>query len=491
MAKLIVKFGYMKPNKKKRENFIEYIAKREGVIKNLNKVGNNPPTLKQRNLIKKLVKRYPEIKDDELFEAFNTNQSIATATELITHYEEKILQESSSRDEYVQYIAERPRVVKEGTHGLFSSHDEPLVLQHVKETIKQHKGIIWTAIISLKREDAYRLGYDNLELWKTLIINKQNELSTSLKIDSQNFQWYGAFHDEAHHPHVHLVMLSKDEKQGYLSKQSMTKIRSSFSREIFKDDLLHTYKKQTQYRDQLKLISEEAIQERIQAINLSIEDDSKINDLLINLNHQLRLLPGKHTYGYLSKSLKAIVDTIVDELSKTEPVQELFDLWYEQRNEVLSTYTNKKEQIRHLSDINDFKPIKNIIIKEAKSITTLLTNSEIQVEVDSPTQSEVSVDDLEVVNQDPVVIPTGEFAQKSRINLTPIVESKVASKHSTFNQHSSLSTHSVRLLFQISKLFETSMVNKAQNYSTDQKILLKIRKQKIALGQHKDDSHKN
>lgn len=491
MTKLIVKFGYMKPNKKNRENFVEYIAKREGVIKNLNKVGNNPPTLKQSHLIEKLIKRYPETKADQLLEAFNKNKSIATATELITHFEEKILQESSSRDEYVQYIAERPRVVKEGTHGLFSSHDEPLVLQHVKETIKQNKGIIWTAIISLKREDAYRLGYDNLELWKTLIRSKQNELSTNLKIDSNNFQWYGAFHDEAHHPHVHLVMMSKDEKQGYLSKQSMIKIRSSFAREIFKDDLLHTYKKQTQYRDQLKLISKEVIQEKIQSINTSIKDDSKINTLFINLNHQLRFLPGKHTYGYLPKSLKAIVDEIVDELSKTEPVQALFDLWHEQRNEVLSTYSNKKEQIRHLSDINDFKPIKNIIIKEAKSITTLLTNSEIQVELDSPTQSTNYVDDLEVVNQDSFVIPVGELAEDSMINLIPLAESKVSKDHTNINQRSSLPTHSIRLLFQIGKLFETSMMNTAQNYSTDQKIRLKIRKQKIALGQHKDDSHKN
>ena len=491
MAKLIIKFGYMKPNKKNRENFVEYIAKREGVIKNLNNVGNNPPTLRQKNLIKKIIKKYPELKANELFEVFNKKQSIATATELITHYEEKILQESSSRDEYVQYIAERPRVVKEGTHGLFSSLDEPLVLQQVKESIRQHNGIIWTAIISLKREDAYRLGYDNLELWKTLISSKQNELSTNLKIDSHNFQWYGAFHDEAHHPHVHLVILSKDEKQGYLSKQSMTKIRSSFAREIFKDDLLHTYNKQTQYRDELKLISKEVIQEKIQAINTSIMDDSKINTLLINLNHQLQFLPDKHTYGYLPKPLKAIVDEIVDELSKTEPVQALFDLWYEQRNEVLSTYTNKKEQIRHLSDINDFKPIKNIIIKEAKSIMTLLTNSEIKVDLDSPTQSEVSEDDLEVVNQNPIVIPTGEFVKESRINLMPMVESKVSKDHTNINQRSSLPTHSIRLLFQISKLFETSMMNTAQNYSTDQKIRLKIRKQKIALGQHKDDSHKN
>lgn len=490
MTKLIVKFGYMKPNKKNRENFVEYIAKREGVIKNLNKVGNNPPTLKQSHLIEKLIKRYPETKVDQLLEAFNKNKSIATATELITHFEEKILQESSSRDEYVQYIAERPRVVKEGTHGLFSSHDEPLVLQHVKETIKQNKGIIWTAIISLKREDAYRLGYDNLELWKTLIRSKQNELSTNLKIDSNNFQWYGAFHDEAHHPHVHLVMMSKDEKQGYLSKQSMIKIRSSFAREIFKDDLLHTYKKQTHYRDQLKLISKEVVQERIKSINTSIQDNSKINALIINLNRQLQQLPGKHTYGYLPKPAKSLVDEIVDELSKTEVVQELFDLWYEQRNEVLSTYTNKKEQIRNLSDINDFKPIKNIVIREAKSITSLPLNNDIQGEIDSPTQSTNYVSDLVEVNQDLFVVPVGELAKDSMINLIPIAESTLKKENSKLNQDLSLTTHSIRLLYQISKLFETSMMKK-QNYSTDQKILLKIRKQKIALGQHKDDSHKN
>lgn len=474
MAKIIVKFGYMKPSKKNRDSFVEYIAKRDGVIKNIHSFGQKPSTTKQNQLIKRIIKKFPKMIEHELYQEYQQKKTIYSASEFITTIEEKSLQELSNIDEYVQYIAQRPRVVKEGSHGLFSIQDSPLVLKHVKESIKNHPGNIWTVIVSLKREDATRLGYDNLNLWKSFVRSQQNVLAKHLKIDSKNFEWYAAFHDESHHPHLHLVMFAKDGKQGYLNKQSMNKIRSAFAREIFKDEHLHIYKKQTHYRDQLKLASKENVHERIDALNQNIKNIPRIDSLLIELNKELLILSGKHTYGYLPKPLKRLVDEIVNEVSVTPHVRGLFDLWYEQRNEILSTYTSKPEQIRHLADIDEFKSIKNMVIKSAKEINISIIKPKEVVISPHSTDSTNAVDFIDANNSQLEI----------EIQLSKQKDNSKNSDESKKTENSKINiSASFRLLFQISNLFETSMLKRVQNYQVDQKILLKIRKQKIALGQ--------
>lgn len=495
MARLIAKFGYMKPNKKNRSGFVEYIAKRDGVIKNLQSFAHKPYTIKQSKLIDKLIKKFPDIKSHDLYEEYISRKTIGSVSELITRIEESSLQELSSMHEYVQYIAQRPRVVKEGTHGLFSIHDEPLILEHVKLEIQNHPSNIWTAILSVKREDAIRLGYDNLNLWKSLIRSKQNEVAKQLKIDPDNFKWFAAFHDEAHHPHVHMIMYAKDGKQGYLNQTSMNGIRSTFAKEIFKDDLLHIYQKQTQVRDDLKLASKEYIQEQIHNINQQFEVNPKLEEQLTTLSQSLQTLLGKHQYGYLPKSLKKQVDVIVDELSSVPQVQILFDLWYLQRQEVLNTYTSKHEEIRHLSDLNEFKSIKNTIINLAKEINT---NSIHQNTTDS-----IPIVSLDKDNQ----LTNPEFEAKLEVpesSLLPPVLESISPTHNSariqnntdeksFNvsDHPIALNQSIKLLYHVSNLFESSMIKRVHNYQVDHKLILKIRKQKITLGQHENDSHKN
>lgn len=486
MARLIVKFGYMKPNKRNRSGFIEYIAKRDGVIKNIQSFAHKPVTQKQTALIHKLFNKFPDIKSHELYKKYLSSQTIGSASELITHIEESSLLELSTMHEYVQYIAQRPRVVKEGTHGLFSIHDEALILEHVKNEVQNHSGNIWTAIISLKREDAIRLGYDNLNHWKILIRSKQIDLARHLKIDPDNFKWFAAFHDESHHPHVHLIMYAKDGKQGFLNQTSMDGIRSSFAREMFKDDLLHIYQKQTQVRDNLKLASKDYIQEQIQSINQQFQINPQLEHQLIELSQLLKTLPGKHQYGYLSKPAKKLVDEIVDEVSSAPEVQKLFDLWYQQRQEVLNTYTSKKEEIRHLSDLNEFKSIKNTIIKLAK---------EIQVIPNPQTQSidESTDTDLRSVFIKPAQSEPFNTANQS-YNVPDQNQHPTNSKQDDIDKKSDLNipvAQSIKLLHHVSQLFESSMLKRVQNYQVDHKLMLKIRKQKIALGQHMDDTHKH
>ena len=476
----------MKPNKRNRSGFVEYIANRDGVIKNIHTFDHKPVTKKQVQLIEKLIAKFPKMIKSEHYLKHQETQTIGSASELITHIEESSLEELSNIHEYVQYIAQRPRVVKEGTHGLFSIHDDPLILEHVKTEIQNHPSNIWTAIISLKREDAARLGYDDLKQWKSLVRSKQNELAKHLKIDPNNFKWYSAFHDESNHPHIHLVMYAKDGKQGYLNQTSMDAIRSSFAREIFKDDLLHIYQKQTQARDDLKLASKKYIQEQIQSINQNFQSNTRIEDKFALLSKELETIKGKHQYGYLPKPIKQIVDEIVNEVSAEPSIQKLFDLWYQQRQEVLNTYSSKKEEIRNLSDLNEFKPIKNMVIQLAKEIDTTqkplleVIKPSVTIQIDNNVQAppqdynaeESVIETIRHTKQDAVNKDVDPYRQEDREIMVPV-------------------SSSIKILYQVSRLFESSMIQHAHKYQVDHKLILKIRKQKIALGQHENDTHKN
>lgn len=483
----------MKPNQSKRSGFIEYIAKREGVLKDIQSFASKPQTSKQKHLIKRLLKEYPQIKNSETYQTYLQNKTIGSASELITTLEENHFTDLNNIEEYVSYIAQRPRVAKEGSHGLFSDTQEPIILEQVKTKIQNHPGNIWTAIVSLTREDARRLGYESLDPWKTLVRSNRNELAKHLKIDASNFEWYGAFHNESHHPHIHLVMFAKDGKQGYINEKSLDGLRSTFARDIFHNEHLHIYKQQTEYRNLLKTTSKDFIHERIHRINQTFKANDIIDQKLLELSNHLQTLGGKHTYGYLPKPLKQLVDDITDELSNDPSIQNLFDLWYQQRQEILSTYTDKKEEIRHLSDLNEFKPIKNSIIKLADEIriTSNQTNAESIIEetlsesvIESSYNSESKpVSDFKFDN----ILDTINLENKAQQldNSSPATSTE---KDTNSSKTTSLLPASMRLMLHVSRLFENSMQTRIHNYQVDHKLLLKIKKQKIALGMNEDDT---
>ncbi|MDE8037453.1 MobP3 family relaxase [Erysipelothrix rhusiopathiae] len=492
MPRIIAKFGYMKPSNVKRSSFLEYIATRDGVLKNIEKITDKPPTTKQLDLIKKLVNKYPKIMDYESYKTFEENKSVASASEFITEVEESHYRSLNRSKEYIEYIAKRPRVVKEGTHGLFTNTDEKIVLEQLKKRIEKHQGNIWTGIISLKREDAHRLGYEDLKSWKILVRSLQNELSKNIKIDPVNFEWYAAFHNEAHHPHIHLIMFSKDEKQGYLNKKSIDNIRSAFAKEIFKQDLLHIYKSQTHYRDQLKLSSETYIKSKVSKISKSFKYEEIIDLKLIELSKILRDTPGKHTYGYLPKNTKAIVDEIVNLLSHNPVVRELLDLWYLQRQEILYTYTDKKEKIKNLADIDAFRSVKNIIIKHADNIITPTKTTQEQINTNIKEVTPISINHKTntLVPQD-AIYQLEKLFEKEYLGVDE--GTALTSKSETIlNQEKgkevrNIVHYSLNLFYSISNMFESSMISQAQKYHADQELLKNIKKQKIALGHRHDD----
>ena len=59
-------------------------------------------------------------------------------------------------------------------------------------------------------------------------------------------RWYAAFHNEGHHPHVHLMVYSAKDNDGYLMEKSIEAMRSELAHDIFRQDFAHIYEQQNQ-----------------------------------------------------------------------------------------------------------------------------------------------------------------------------------------------------------------------------------------------------
>ena len=232
----------------------------------------------------------------------------------------------------------------------------------------EYQGNIWTHIISLQREDAERLGYDRAEAWMNLLRSKRNAIARSMKIAPENFRWYAAFHKEAAHPHVHMVVYSVNPREGYLTQTGIEQIKSVLAREIFRMDMLDIYKHQSDYRDELRQKARELVEHLVRQVQSGRCDNPKLNELLLQLSDALSHTEGKKVYAYLPPEMKNLVDEIVDELAKDKRIANLYDLWYEQKKEIAAIYTDDPPEKVPLSENEDFRPIKNAVIKEAYNL---------------------------------------------------------------------------------------------------------------------------
>ncbi len=265
-------------------------------------------------------------------------------------------------DQYLKYIAERPR-----SHGLFSNAESTNLDDTMKE-VNNHPAPVWTFIYSLKREDAVRLGYNSAENWRKLLLAHQTELAEAMKIPPNQFRWCAAFHDEKHHPHIHMMVWSADSKQGYLTEQGIETMRSKLTNDIFQDELLHLYKQKDLSYQEVRDTAQEAMRNLIREMKSGICDCPVIEDKLFTLAEMLQDAKGKKMYGYLKKPAKAQVDAIVDELARLPAVAECYEVWNKLRDELENYYKDKPRERLPLSQQKEFKSIKNMVIREAEYI---------------------------------------------------------------------------------------------------------------------------
>ena len=383
MAKLVQKSGYIKSEK--AGGYMKYIATREGVEK---LSGNGPVTKGQRELIQKLLRDFPDAEELFEYEDYCKTPTLGTASVFITMALDANLHEIDSESGYMQYIATRPRVQRRGTHGLFSSATA-VDLNAAMSELEAHKGNVWTIIYSLRREDAARLRYDSAEAWRSLLMMHQTDLANAMKIKPKNFHWYAAFHDEGHHPHIHMMVWSDDPKQGYLTRDGIAAMRSKLTNTIFRDEMKQIYERKDIAYKELTEAAQSAMRELIRSMQHQICDNPVIEKNMRQLVQALETTTGKKQYGYLKKPLKLLVDAIVDELAKVPEVAECYEVWNQIREELNECYGNSTpwERLR-LSQRKEFRKIKNEIIREAENIRLGLPTFEDEKMRDEPEPEE-------------------------------------------------------------------------------------------------------
>lgn len=363
MAKIIFTSRYFKnPKRSNVGKLVKYMGTREGVEKLPNGIDNNPATKKQQNLVQSIVKNYPESKKYLEYKDFENNSTKSNATEFIDTFIERNADRVEELKALVSYIAERPSVEKLGKHGLFSQTDDKINLDEVASEISNHNGIVWTHVISLKREDAERLGYNNANKWKKQVRKNMIEIAKAHNIQLSDLQWYAAFHNTTHHPHIHLLVYSKSG-QGYLTNKGIESMRSAFGNDIFRNEQFKLFKQQTEYREELKDSFDELLEEVLDDCNYIFEPNQKMFNLILELRKQLDNYKGKKVYGYLPKKAKGIVNEILKELMKDENLSALYDKWNEINNEKLSLYYDNKNKTIPIEDNKEFRSIKNKIIQ--------------------------------------------------------------------------------------------------------------------------------
>src|SRR5665648_68608 len=387
MPRIILKCPYLKGGGEKTSshlsNLVTYMATRNGVEKLSKTKANLPCTLKQEDLIQQIIKEFPEAKTLYEYEDYIENKTVENASEFISIALEQNLDKIGQRKNYVDYIANRPRVQRMGTHGLFTGGDDEIVLSRIADEVANHSGNVWIPIISLRRTDAIRTGFDNAESWHNMLSYFAPEIAESMKIPILNFRWYAAFHNESHHPHVHMVCYSTNPVEGYLTKKGIEKMKSGLVKYIFKNEMQEIYEQQAQRRDQLKNESRDVMLKLIQEMKSGAVENPKIEELFLHLSERLKSTTGKKIYGYLGPNLKAIVDELIDELSREPIVAKTYELWYAMREEVLHSYMDELPEQLPLSQQKEFKSIKNMIIAEAERFSIELVDFNDLTDVDA------------------------------------------------------------------------------------------------------------
>ena len=395
LSQIIVTSRYLKSgtqkSKNKRRNYTKYIATRETVeVRDQNIMDRNDNATKnQEQLLNDLLSDFPEAKKYLEYEDYTVNPTVENASELISTIIERNADVIGNRQNFVGYMAMRPGVQKRGSHGLFNEKDEPIILDRVANEIANHKGNVWSHVISLRREDAIRLGYDNSEAWRQLVMRHISDIAKNQKISLCNLKWYAAFHDTTHHPHIHLLVYSENTKEGFLTNEGINKIRSAFANDIFKDDLQSIYQEQTLSRDELKAVSKTEFKSIVRKVQQGGFENPQLENFIRKLYSQLQNVKGKKVYGYLPPDVKETINSIFSELAKDNNIRQLYEKWCSLESLKYKTYTQKEKELPPLVDNKVFQPVRNMIIRTVLDMNYPV----IDVEIEEPEPTEQFAND--------------------------------------------------------------------------------------------------
>ena len=452
---------------------MKYIATREGVEA---LTGKGPTTEKQKELVAKLLKDFPDMRDSFEYEDYKQAPTLHTASALISAALDSHMQNLQSENGYLRYIATRPGAEKHGAHGLFG-RQENTDLTAAMHDLTAHDGNVWTIIYSLHREDAERLGYNNAAAWRKLLVSQQNKFAEAFHIPASALHWYAAYHDADTHPHIHMMVWTDQET--VLKRDAVVKLRSVMTNSIFQAELENLYiRKNAAYKDVTEA-ARAVMHDLVDRIEFTSEVPASIQQKLLELALELRTVSGKKQYAYLKKPLKDKVDEIVDELEKLPEVAAYYSVWNGLRDTLEGYYKNRPRQHNPLSQQKEFRAIKNAIIQETERLRQQMEQVRTASE-QKPSQEEES--STEKPSADASTNPT----------LADEKTSPVAS-HSARLSSEYLLNSTLRLFHQMGQIFRDNAAppSNPMGIRIDSKRRKKLMQKRLAMGHKQDDHEQN
>ena len=471
MARLIQKTGFI--SRKSAGGYMKYIATREGVEV---LTGKGPATEKQKEMVAKLLKDFPDMRDSFEYEDYKQAPTLHTASALIYAALDTHMQELQTESGYLKYIATRPGTEKHGAHGLFG-RQENTNLTAAMHDLTAHDGNVWTIIYSLHREDAERLGYNNAAAWRKLLVSQQNKFAEAFHIPASALHWYAAYHDADTHPHIHMMIWTDQET--VLKRDAVVKLRSAMTNSIFQAELENLYiRKDASYKDVTEA-ARTAMHGLVDRLEFIENPPESIQQKMLELALELRTVSGKKQYAYLKKPLKDKVDEIVDELEKLPEVAAYYSVWNGLRDTLEGYYKNRPRQHNPLSQQKEFRAIKNAIIQEAERLRQQMEQAQATSEQETSQEEEPSSEETS----------TGASAN-------PTLEDKNTSSgtsHSARLPSEYLLNSTVRLFHQIGQIFcdNAAPPSNPMVIRVDSKRRKKLMQKRLAMGHKQDDHEQN
>ena len=471
MARLIQKTGFI--SRKSAGGYMKYIATREGVEV---LTGKGPATEKQTEMVAKLLKDFPDMRDSFEYEDYKQAPTLHTASALISAALDTHMQNLQSENSYLRYIATRPGAEKNGAHGLFG-REESVDLDEAMRDLTAHDGNVWTIIYSLHREDAERLGYNSAAAWQKLLVRQQSKFAEAFHIPASALHWYAAYHDADTHPHIHM-MIWTDQKT-VLKRDAVVKLRSAMTNSIFQAELENLYiRKDIAYKDVTEA-AREVMRELVDRMESVSAQPASIQQKLLELALELRTTGGKKQYAYLKKPLKDKVNSIVDELEKLPEVAAYYSVWNGLRDTLEGYYKNRPRQHNPLSQQKEFRTIKNAIIQEAERLRQQMEQTQAATEQDSSQDEEPSVENT---STDASANPT--LADENTSSVT---------SHSVRLPSEYLLNSTIRLFHQMGQIFRDNAAppSNPMGIRIDSKRRKKLMQKRLAMGHKQDDHEQN
>ena len=452
---------------------MKYIATREGVEV---LTGKGSATEKQKEMVSKLLKDFPDMRDSFEYEDYKQAPTLHTASALISAALDSHMQNLQSENGYLRYIATRPGAEKHGAHGLFG-RQENTDLTAAMHDLTAHDGNVWTIIYSLHREDAERLGYNNAAAWRKLLISQQNKFSEAFHIPASALHWYAAYHDADTHPHIHMMIWTDQET--VLKRDAVVKLRSVMTNSIFQTELENLYiRKDAAYKDvtEAARTAMHGLVDRLESIENSPES---IQQKMLELALELRTTSGKKQYAYLKKPLKDMVDSIVDELEKLPEVAAYYSVWNGLRDTLEGYYKNRPRQHNPLSQQKEFRAIKNAIIQEAERLRQQIDQARAASEQETSQEEEA---------------PSEETSPDASTNPTLANENTSSTaSHSVGLPSEYLLNSTIRLFHQMGQIFRENAAppSNPMGIRVDSKRRKKLMQKRLAMGHKQDDHEQN